>query len=169
MITEGHHAMRTMISVLVALTIAGWNAPTRAAQVMTAHDAASRAVAAQVHSPANTCAVDTKGGLTAVAASSARDVWATGGDNNTNKVVIEHWDGTCWRVVPAAAVSGTVLGIAAISPHDAWIVGTIDAQSGGALIAHWDGVRWSVMPSPSTERRGQLYGVTAVSARDASS
>jgi len=62
-------------------------------------------------------------------------------------------------------------GVAAISPSNAWAVGS--AASGNALdqitfILHWDGTRWQIVPSPSPGTQGlnALYDVDANSAND---
>jgi hypothetical protein len=159
---------RLVFTIMVTvLTIASWSFPAQPASAIPTHRALERTLTAQVRSPANACASGTKGMLSTVAVSSAADVWATGFDHD-NRALIEHWDGICWQVVPSASLTGQIAGIAAISPHDVWAVGTAATASrgGGALIAHWDGVRWKTVPSPSTESRGLLSGVAAVSARD---
>jgi hypothetical protein len=152
-------AMLTVVSPSLAIQPAA-AVPTHRALEMTSAPQASR--------QANTCATGTKGMLTAVAASSTRDAWAAGFDFEKNKLLLEHWDGTCWRLVPSTAIRGSISDIAAISPHDAWAVGTtsMGGPTGKTLIARWDGVSWKVVPSPSTRSSGILSGVAAVSAHD---
>jgi hypothetical protein len=63
--------------------------------------------------------------LTAVTAVSSKDVWAVGG--SFSKPLIEHWDGTTWKVVPDADpdnFQGTPIGISAASANDVWAVGS---------------------------------------------
>lgn len=75
--------------------------------------------------------------LDAVTAVSATDVWAVGRYvRHGNRTLIEHWDGTRWRVVSSQGL-GALVGIAALSPGDVWTVG-------GSAVGHWDGSAWSV-------------------------
>jgi hypothetical protein len=111
--------------------------------------------------------------LTAVAASGASDVWAVG-YSVLGSTLIEHWNGTSWSVVPSAALpNGSVLyGVRAISPANAWAVGTQPGPSGAALtlVLHWDGQTWSVVSSPNMDTEygsaNVLKGITAISAND---
>jgi hypothetical protein len=77
------------------------------------------------------------------------------------KTVIEHWNGTSWRVVTSPNTdAGSVLNsISAISPTDIWAAGCGacgGVGGGAALIEHWDGTSWSVNPTPV-----QFSGVVA--------
>ena len=58
---------------------------------------------------------------------------------------------------------GTLEGIAALSPTDAWIVGEYGAET---FVEHWDGASWSIVPSPnadeSTGALNSLYAVARV-------
>ena len=114
--------------------------------------------------------------LTGVAAVSPSDVWAVGGSggwysNRLTKTLVEHWDGSRWRVVPSPN-SGSGLneltGVAAAGPDDIWAVGyTSDDGDPRTLIEHWGGRRWNVIPSPSPGTGGNyLYAVTAIGADD---
>lgn len=63
---------------------------------------------------------------------------------------------TCgqWNIVPSpnqSSANNFLLGVAALSPTDAWAV--------GSHIEHWDGTSWSIVPNPV----GTLSGVTALS------
>lgn len=111
--------------------------------------------------------------LSAVAATSASNAWAVGGNWRAQ---IEHWDGTSWSVQqaaqPGAPTHPDVLsGVAASSATDAWAVGYSGTNSGRrTLIEHWNGTQWSRVPSPSPGGKGhdsQLTGVAAVSATKA--
>lgn len=71
-----------------------------------------------------------------------------------------------WSIVPspnATSFMNQLNAVAAISPTDAWAVGTsqMNAQI-VTLIEHWDGQHWSLVSSPALF----LYGVAAVSASD---
>jgi hypothetical protein len=107
--------------------------------------------------------------LNAVAALSAKDVWAVGNDN-----VIQHWDGTKWSVSPTPkltgdlAYGGQLQGVSARAANDVWAVGGNPPHSCGGqspvLIEHWNGSKWSVMPLGI---QGTLYSVSADAANDA--
>ncbi len=114
----------------------------------------------------------------AVAATSANDVWAVGQYENYDPYVslpstlIEHWNGTDWRVVPSpdvGATSQSLPGVAAIASDDAWAVGYYGTSSSDlrTLILHWNGSVWSVVPSPNLGAgSNKLESVAAVSAND---
>ncbi len=68
---------------------------------------------------------------------------------------------TCghWNIVPSPnepSANNFLIGVAALSPNDAWAVGNI--------IEHWDGTTWSIVPNPVGY--GYLSGVTALSTND---
>jgi hypothetical protein len=124
--------------------------------------------------------------LTGMAATSASDVWAVGsvtvGFSLRDIPLIMHWDGTAWSQVPAPDPSapdddlGTGLSsVSAVSPSDAWAVGSSDELSSTAstVTMHWDGHSWTVVPSPDPAATGggpavnELTGVAAVSATSA--
>lgn len=117
--------------------------------------------------------------LLAAAALSENDVWAVGWAQDPNgppyvrRTLIEHFDGTSWRIVPSPnrendhynvlhAVSGT-------SANDVWAVGvshdgTLPSRT---LIQHWDGTQWSIVASPSPgTQTNELLGLAAISAND---
>jgi hypothetical protein len=102
------------------------------------------------------------GGLQAVAALSAGDVWAVG--VNTGQPLAEHWDGRAWTVAPTPGSPGPsafLQGIAAVSARDIWAVGGADQP----VILHWDGRAWARVPSPVPAGAStDLHGVAAASA-----
>lgn len=129
------------------------------------------------------------GSLVAVAAVSASDVWAVGSTGGyvrdgswiPYRGLVEHWNGRTWTVVPSPGLrGGSLAGVAAISPRDAWAVGSVtggpDVVNGAigwsadtsskTLIEHWDGRTWRQV---SSREPGQssLSGVAAASASDA--
>lgn len=82
----------------------------------------------------------------------ADDVWAVGlrGSYYVDpSPLIEHWDGTAWRVVSGAGDlgQGILRSASASSSDDVWAVGNTIAQDGEhhALIEHWNGDAWSVV------------------------
>jgi hypothetical protein len=110
--------------------------------------------------------------LLSVAAISATDVWAVGFTSNNSpndQTLIEHWNGTQWRVAPSpnpGVSSDHLEGVAAVSATDVWAVGTGVTASGQALIEHWNGARWQVVSSPSPGSGGDLRDVAADSTGD---
>jgi hypothetical protein len=98
--------------------------------------------------------------LNGVAAISAKNIWAVGGDYGNNTPLIEHWTGKKWRIVSSPG-TGILNGVAAVSAKDIWAVGNVTSYH--TFIQHWDGTSWSIVPSPNTEA---LEGVAAVSATD---
>lgn len=78
-----------------------------------------------------------------------------------------------WKLIPGANPSATyngLRGVAAATAHDVWAVGAYSKTQSThqPLIEHWNGSQWSVVPSPSPDSSANLlYGVAAISARDA--
>jgi len=77
-------------------------------------------------------------------------------------VLILHWNGIAWRQVPAPSFpgGGSLNGVTASSPADAWAIGQVGKISGpqpDTLILHWNGIAWSRLPGMS----GTLLGVAA--------
>jgi len=94
-------------------------------------------------------------GLTVV---SPDDIWAVGqrtdGTGGTLLPLIEHWDGTAWRLItaPAGRPSSWLQAVSADGARDAWAVG-YQAAAGHPgtyvpLIEHWDGTAWSAATLP---------------------
>ena len=114
--------------------------------------------------------------LRAVAAASTNDVWAVGdvegeGEGPTGHILIEHWNGSRWSVVPSPTIGtgGRLTGVAAISPSDAWAVGYYTPGIGPderTLIEHWNGKQWSIIPNPFPLPFIDFQGMTALSAND---
>jgi hypothetical protein len=115
--------------------------------------------------------------LYAVAGSSSSNVWAVGSYQSgpvgiDSSPLVEHWDGTRWRLQPAPDPAGprseAVLdAIAALSRTSAWAIGWSDGPV--PLIERWDGVHWTAMPSrlqPGVTDPS-LYSVAAVDPRHA--
>jgi hypothetical protein len=104
----------------------------------------------------------------------SNDIWAVGwyasqATNNWAQPLVEHWDGTAWRVVesPALGTSSELHAVAAISPSDVWAVGTTYATRYETLVLHWDGTSWTRIPSPNVGPYGNgLSGLSAVTATD---
>ncbi len=88
--------------------------------------------------------------LESVSAAATDDVWAVGSRAIDNGYYVEfqsfaeHWDGTRWT--PTYALPGATLSdVEAVSPTEAWTVGTYSA---GTLVVEWDGARWNAVPTP---------------------
>jgi hypothetical protein len=100
----------------------------------------------RVHAPTPVPGVS----LLGVAVTSPRNAWAVGQTafkgacGPTCATVIERWDGSAWTLVPSpnppSIVVNVLLGVAAVSPRNAWAVGTTDYQS--TLIVRWNGQAW---------------------------
>ena len=115
----------------------------------------------------------------AVAAVSARDVWAVGNflpdDPKANQdatlSLAAHFDGTKWTYTPTPNPGPnfvTLFGVAAV-PGKAWAVG-VRLDSGyraHSLIEAWDGKAWHEVATPVLgSQRDILFSATAVSAND---
>lgn len=122
-------------------------------------------------------------GLQDVSADATDDVWLVGyWEGPTGPPVrplVEHWDGTAWRIVPSATTSGyaRLWGVHALSPTNVWAVGAYGVAFRHqivlrTLVQHWDGTRWTRVASPNPRsagpRRAALnYSLTAVDATSA--
>ncbi len=103
------------------------------------------------------------------------DAWAVGFSMNvtklTGQVLIEHWDGNNWQVVPGPTnvKPGGLSAITALGPNNIWAVGSTDSASSAsseALILHWDGNNWQTIPAASTTGASNLLSISAVSANN---
>ncbi len=101
--------------------------------------------------------------LSAVAAVSARDLWAVGGRDN--QVLILHWDGKAWKQVasPKLAGGGQLDGVAAISATDIWAVGAMSAKGTQPVIEHWNGKSWRRVAAPAVHGGSTLVAVAVAS------
>jgi hypothetical protein len=94
-----------------------------------------------------------------------RDVWAVGYHTPVYYTydwtpLIEHYDGTRWRVVSSPYRNlGTLTAIAAVSATDVWAVGYRTINPYGTLIEHWDGVRWSLLDDGHSADNSQFNGI----------
>ena len=88
--------------------------------------------------------------LVSIAAASSQMVWSVGVVNNyiqnTQKVLVERWDGTQWTIDSSVNMNGSLNAVSVQSPNDAWAVG--EGQN-NTLIIHWNGTTWNVVPSPN--------------------
>ena len=114
----------------------------------------------------------------AVAAISATNAWAVGHadvDTINGRVpvtLIEHWNGTQWKVVPSPNASSSVadelLAVAAVSASNIWAVGDyVSSGTAHALIEHWNGQSWSVVSSPFVNGIGnKLDAISIIGPKD---
>jgi hypothetical protein len=82
--------------------------------------------------------------LLGVGASSARNAWAVGEDQNHlnfTDIVIEHWTGQRWRPVTSPVQEGLLDAVAATPSGRAWAVGSPE-QLNTSLIITWNGKAW---------------------------
>src|SRR3954454_18833012 len=114
--------------------------------------------------------------LTSVQAISPTDVTAVGWirDSGTQRVLtlIEHWDGTRWKVVPSpnqgqnAGDLNVLNGVTGVSATDLYAAGYFEnASTGGqhrTMVAHFDGTSWKIVPSPAPALAQQLHGIFAL-------
>jgi hypothetical protein len=98
------------------------------------------------------------------------NAWAVGqqlGGAGPDQVLVEHWDGSSWSVVPTPAVSaGTaMLNSVAASGPDAWAVGQVDSPDGGGrpLAEVYDGTSWKIasLPASAGSNWTSLWGVAS--------
>jgi hypothetical protein len=116
--------------------------------------------------------------FTAVSAISSSDVWAVGIQDTSGpatglRTLIEHWNGTKWKVIPspnASSEGDDLYGVTTISANDVWAVGYFenDAQTLILpLLEHWNGKSWSIFQVPSVFFGiNFVYGANAISTSD---
>jgi hypothetical protein len=124
-----------------------------------------------VSSPNSGTSVNSLYGVTAIA---SNNVWAVGdtpdGVRSGSVTLIEHWNGTAWRIVssPNVGTLGSYLrGVAAKSSTTIWTVGRSDQQYNDpsrTLTEHWNGSAWQITSSPSPDSGSNvLEGVAVIS------
>ena len=112
--------------------------------------------------------------LYSVSAVSSNNVWATGSVFYTSNgaeydTLVEHWNGTSWKVVPSPSSSQSsdiLQSVSVVSANNIWAVGSIyEGISGYATeIEHWNGSQWSLVPPPNSGSTSALNSVAAISA-----
>ena len=106
--------------------------------------------------------------LNAVSASSATDAWAVGRTQNNKssfQALALQWNGTAWSVSPSftGALSAYAVGVADISPTDAYAIGNNSSIPRGHL-AHWNGTTWSSVTVPLPPNAPTNTTLNAISA-----
>ena len=111
-------------------------------------------------------------GVAAVSSSSAWAVGYYGNSLDSQRTLIEHWNGRAWKHVASPNVGGSrvqnsLLAVAVVSSSNVWAVGAyinMTRNVDGAIIEHWNGHAWKIVPGANLGRgRGGLEGVAAVS------
>lgn len=112
--------------------------------------------------------------LNGVSFDSPTDGWAVGQWSGTDSeghgcTRTRHWNGTTWRNVssPTPRLGGNLAAVTAISPTEAWAVGTTadgGEDIGEPLMEHWDGESWSIVDVGSDQ--ATLHAVSALGPDD---
>lgn len=160
------------VVALVVLFLPGWTGVSAATLPQHTHRTSQCGAWSQVASPNVGTSYNV---LNGVAAISAQNVWAVGayGNGNGSLTLVEHWNGTLWKVVASPNIKGSLSdslsGIVAIAANNIWAVGGYNDASNASLtlIEHWNGTSWNVVPSPNVPSVGNgLAAISAVSATD---
>ena len=106
--------------------------------------------------------------LVAIAAASARDIWAVGYHDAGSfyRSLVEHWDGDRWTVVTLPLRGGGGDGLNAVDVGASgvvWAVGGSARVRGSSqpLVLRLSGQRWSSVPAPESLHSATLNGVVA--------
>jgi len=96
--------------------------------------------------------------LAGVVATSASNAWAVGkySDGPAFQTLLEHWNGTTWKIVPSPNpggqdVNNALTAVTAASGSDAWAVGYY-FKPGAAyrtMTLHWNGTIWKLVLTPN--------------------
>lgn len=112
--------------------------------------------------------------LSGVAVAASSNAWAVGSYWNGSAYVslIEHWNGTAWRVKTSGNPSSSLNNlaqVAATSSSNAWAVGTYcNGTALQTLIEHWNGTAWRVQTSSNPGGSADDNYLAAVAATSAS-
>ncbi len=83
---------------------------------------------------------------------STNDVWAVGFTFSPERMLITHWDGQAWSVIPAPSTGNSserLNAVTVVSANDIWAVGYYfdDAiYKPRPLTVHYDGTQWDIVP-----------------------
>jgi hypothetical protein len=103
-------------------------------------------------------------------ANSPSDVWAVGDRGvidvpDSQKTLIEHFNGTAWRIVPSPS-PGSIDGLSGVTTSNAsnnvWAVGAdvpAGKSVGRTLTLNWNGTAWKAVASPNTGSTDTLGAV----------
>ena len=114
---------------------------------------------------------DQESQLLGVTAVTAGDVWAVGFRKDAGgprRTLVEHWDGSTWKVVKGPNVGNDdnlLYAVTAVAPDDVWAVGAFSVPWFQTLVLHWNGAKWRVVKSPNVgDGDNILYDVTPTGA-----
>jgi hypothetical protein len=108
--------------------------------------------------------------LAGVSASSPTDAWAIGRQQNNRSnftPLAMHWNGSTWAVSPSAAtaLAGQIgVGVAGISPADAYAIGGHLGSAHTGQLAHWNGSSWANVTVPQPPNNNLLSDFDAICA-----
>ena len=106
----------------------------------------------------------------AINANSPSDVWAVGDRGiidvpNSQKTLIEHFNGTAWSIVPSPS-PGSIDVLSGVTTSNAsnnvWAVGAdvpAGKSAGQTLTLNWNGTAWNVVASPDTGSTDEVGAV----------
>lgn len=106
----------------------------------------------------------------AITANSPSDVWAVGDRGiidvpNSQKTLIEHFNGTAWSIVPSPS-PGSIDVLSGVTTSNAsnnvWAVGAdvpAGKPAGQTLTLNWNGTAWNVVASPDTGSTDEVGAV----------
>jgi len=118
----------------------------------------------------------------AVADLGANAAWAAGfiGDvapetSSPSGGLVEHWDGTRWRIAKTPGSSAeTLTSVAGTGPNDVWVAGSMSLGApppagDNTFFEHFDGTSWQTVPGPAgnfSEDPVEVTGLAALSPTD---
>ncbi|HEX9135179.1 MAG TPA: hypothetical protein VF844_23065 [Ktedonobacteraceae bacterium] len=112
------------------------------------------------------------GSLNGIFAVNNHDIWAVGSvftSSGSRQTLIEHWNGSAWKVVPSPA-AGTLNAVTAAAANEVWAVGSNfnpATNTNQVLIEHWEGHGWKIVPGANPGTGDNVFnGVTAITAHD---
>ncbi|BCJ27379.1 hypothetical protein [Actinocatenispora sera] len=101
-------------------------------------------------------AASTPSAFFGLSVSSSTDIWAVGdqtmaGTSDTAVPLVEHFDGTSWKVVDDLPDIGNakLTGVYAASPTDVWATEQVPEHTSMQLL-HYDGSSWTQVPYPGS-------------------
>jgi hypothetical protein len=87
---------------------------------------------------------------TAEGGTSDGDVWIVGSEPTSSFAIARCSHARCHTAVPPTTYNMRADGVFAITPADAWLVGTTSSDTGGGhpLVEHWNGSAWIKVEVP---------------------
>jgi hypothetical protein len=104
--------------------------------------------------------------LNSVSVLSPCNAWAVG--RNGTQVLIEHFNGSAWKVLTSPVTMGVLTGARAWSASDVWAVGSRSGTGrNDTLILHWNGHTWKQAASPNPGTSASLAAVRVTASTNA--